>query len=283
VAEEASPDEERLELGPRWAGVATALAWVRFGVTAIMAGFALHLVAALLGFLDETLQQLFVLVQNLTLAAAGFSLFIGQLLCLRVPAGTRARPAIILSLVARLLAFGLSLYGGIAWLETEATPGTGRDADRLTAFALLLGGWAVSLVAELLLLAFLRRVGRFLGDGVVVRQAQWATWILVAYALVSLALGAAGVAWIYQVVLDRIAAHKAEFPMADDQPFSWLLSHLSGVLSPWKGAPAAVALAHLIASAVAAGFWAALASRYRAALRAAITTIEAGLLRAAIR
>jgi hypothetical protein len=273
-----------VELGPRWVQIERAFAWVGFGVAALLVGLASHVVAAFLRAVgpDGPPGPLLTLVQGLSLAVAGFTLFTGQLFCLRVPVGTRARSAIAACLAARLLTFGLTLYGGLMWWEVATTQG-GSHAEQaiLHGLALLLGGWAVSLLAEFLFVTFLKRVGVFLEDAAVVRHARRATWILLAYAVGMVVLGAAGVAWIYDTVLTDIAAHKAEFPMADDRPFSWLLGRIWVVLVAPPGAHPPALVAHLIASAVNALFWIALGLQYRAGLHSACAAIRSGLARGA--
>lgn len=245
-----------------------------------MIGLAWSLIAALLTPPFGPFPVLIAaLPSNLILALAGFSLFVGQILCLRVPAGTRSRPLAAICLAARILAFGLSALGtGFLW-DGDSVSGRGRDTALLIAFSLLLGSWAVSLVAEFLFLAFLKRVGQFLEDGNIILHARRAAWILAGYAVIALALGAAGIALAYQSVLGEIAAWKVRFPKADAQPLSWLLTRISGVLLSFNDQPLEVAQSRLIATSVQTFFWMALGVQYRAALSAAKATIDSGLFR----
>ncbi len=271
--------EERLELGPRWRQVERAFSWIRFGVTALMVGLICHFLTFLNLLLDRQLATMAGVARSLALAAAGFSLLGGQLLCLRVPVGTRARPAALLCLIGRMVAFGLNGFGALFLWDADAFGGSARDSDYLLAFALLLGGMTVSFLADFAFLAFLKRVGRFLENGTVLHHVRWLTGTLIGYILVVLVLGSAGVAWMYQTVLSDIAAWKARFPMADARPFSGLLSRIGHVFLASNVHFTGSEWARLLTSAVAAAFGIALALQYRAALNAAIATIESGLSR----
>lgn len=274
-------NEELLELGPRWRQVRSAFVWVEFGVSALMVGIGFRFVFVLLGVL---LGNVFVLISLLPSLIAGIgtiALYCGQLFCLRVPAGTRARPAAAISLAARLVTFALNVFSAFYWWDAEAIQGRGKDTALITALALLLGSWTISLVAELSFLVFLKRIGRFLADRAMVRHAWWAVWITLGYIVVSLILSVAGIALTYQNVLEKIAAHKARFPMADPQPLSWLLSRITDMLFASKGFIPDNALGYLIISAVSTAFWIVLGTQYRAALNSANATIKAGLARGA--
>lgn len=269
--------EDRLELGPRWRQVERAFSWIRFGVTALMVGLICHFLIFLALLLDQQIATMAAMARSLALAAAGFSLFGGQLLCLRVPVGTRARPEALTCLIARLVAFGLNVFGAVSLLDADSSSGIARDSGYLLAFALLLGGTAVSFSAEFAFLAFLRRIGRFLEDGSVLQHVHRLTGMLVGYILALLVVGSASVAWMYQTVLSDIATWKTQFPMADARSFSWLLGRIANVFLASNGRFADYQWGPLLTSAVAAAFGIALVLEYRAALCAVNATIEVGL------
>jgi hypothetical protein len=263
------PHEDLLELGPRWHQIENAFAWVSFGVAALITGFVFFFLATLFSIRIRSVDFPFYVFPALILAVAGFALFIGQLLCLRIPPGTRARPAMIACLAARILAYGLNVYAATAWLDAEATDWrtnwSMRESTALTALALALGGWAVALLAEFSFIAFLKRVGLFLEDGAVVRHARRANGILAGYLVVILGLGAVTIA----------------LAMIITRPSSWSWNSLAEVWHMEKTTRAFTAWVQVGISAVIAVFWIVLGYQYRAALSSATTTIKAGLARRA--
>jgi hypothetical protein len=264
---EEPPHEDLLELGPRWRQIENAFAWVRFGVAVLIAGYVCYFFAIWV-HITSAISEFYVL-PGLVFAIAGFALFIGQLLCSRIPAGTRARPAMIACLAARILAYGLNLYGAVSLSDARATDwrtnGSMRASTLLTAFALLLGGRTVALLAEFLFCAFLKRVGLFLEDGAVVRHTRRANRLLAGYLVVALVPGAVGIA----------------LAMANFQPSSWSLTDLAEVVYMQQTTRLYVASAQLGVSAVIAVFWIVLGYQYQAALSSANATIKAGLARGA--
>lgn len=271
--------EEALELGSGWRQVESALGWVDIGVSCLMFGLGFRFIAMPLGALLGGVFLLLALLPNLIVGVGAFILFFGQLFCLRVPAGTRARPAAALSLLGRVVSYVLTFSGAFYWLDAEATQGSSRDTALLTAFALLLGGSVVAFLAEFSFAAFLKRVGLFLEDKTMMRHARWAGWIIVANILAALVLGTAGIALTYQSVLQSIAEWKAMHPKADPQPLSWLLTRIADMFFARKGLIPDDTYAYLAISAVGTFFWIALGTQYRAAVRAASATIKAGLKR----
>jgi hypothetical protein len=100
-----SSEEELLELGPRWRQVENAFGWVAIGVSSLMVGLGCRLVTVLLTAVIGNVFLLIALVPNLIVGVGSLILFFGQLFCLRVPAGTRARPAAAFSLLGRVIAY----------------------------------------------------------------------------------------------------------------------------------------------------------------------------------
>lgn len=272
------PGEELLELGPRWRQVETAFAWIHFGIAAFVTGLVLSFFGSLLSTFFEAAAALpFSLLQYLMCSIAGFTILVGHLLCLRVPAGTGARPAAICCLAGRLLAFGLSFYGALSWWVVENTRGISgsyRESMLLTAVAFVLGGWGVSLLVEFFFLALVMRVGRFLEDRAVIRHARLGTRILIGYLIALLLLSVGGL-----TAVDYIETVQLQPSWGPPRSNWWLVNHLSDVLFATKKIRPLVAYSQLSLAVVVTVFWIALASQYRAALSAAKATIRDGLER----
>jgi hypothetical protein len=273
--------EDGLELGPGWRRVERGLGWARRGATAWLVGFPCLLAAAALllpDIRDEwgrpvggAMGRGFLLIGNLVLGLGGLAWLVARFLCLRVPTGTGARPLVIASLAAHLVAWALGLIAAGQLWEGSDLSGAAREPTLLTAFAFLLAAWVVSLLTEFLFLASLRRVGRFLRCEPGMTHARRAAWLLAGYAVAALGLGATLVVVRYQELARRIAALNFQA-----QPRSWLLTRIADALlaPPGTSNGAADRFFFAILNVL---FWVTVALEYRAALGAVVVAVAAGL------
>ena len=167
---------DSLELGPRWRSVARALRWVRlaYGVWLVLIPFLMF--AIFLPALQEpggrqnggdvpgllAVVGLCRVICFFLLSMYGIALFVGRASCLRVPAGTRCRSFVGLSVIATPFAPVFIVIGSILLTQGLAGPRSSGDPLLLQGFALWSIGLAASLVADVSFLTFLNRLGKFL-------------------------------------------------------------------------------------------------------------------------
>ena len=169
-----------LELGPGWQVVARALRCLRFAYLVWLVLIPLVIPFVLIGTLLPTGQEpggrrdggvdsalyvigLFAVVFSILLCVYGFALFLGRLLCLTVPAGAESRSLAALSFIATLVTPVLFGAGIFPLIEGMTHPGIRGNFLVFLGSALWLGGVTASMVADVLFLAFMYRMNRFMG------------------------------------------------------------------------------------------------------------------------
>jgi hypothetical protein len=282
-----APPDERPELGPGWRRVRSAFGWLHFGYGAFLVGVSCGLAVNLLSTAlsrdpnpGASVLGLLLLVcafaARVALVLGAVALTAGRVFCLRVPAGTRARPAAVVSLEASVLGSALALGAMRPLWDAQLLHGEARVSAVLAGCALLLGTWAAVVVGGFAFLAFLRRLARFLADEAMQVHTARATRILVGSLILVVVLGTAALAWAYTDAASEMAAHDIQ-----GQPLVGVLGRVHDVLVPRPGGPDWAQLARLGIALLNTALYFLLATEYRAALRAGRDAIKTGLDRAA--
>jgi hypothetical protein len=282
-----APPDERPELGSGWRRVRSAFGWLHFGYGAFLVGVSCGLAVNLLSTAVSRDPNPGAPVLGLLLLVCAFAALValvlgavaltaGRVFCLRVPAGTRARPAAVVTLVASVLGSVLALGAvGPLW-DAELLHGEARVSAVLAGCALLLGSWAAVVVGGFAFLAFLRRLARFLSDEAMQVHTARATRVLVGSLILVVVLGTAALVWAYTDAVSEMAAHDIQ-----GQPLLGVLGRVHDVLVPRPGGPDWAQLARLGIALLNTALYFLLATECRAALRAGRDAIKTGLDRAA--